>query len=344
MIINIVKDSKGVVLVLVLSIVALFTVMVLEFSSNQVTDIEMAYNFRDTTQAYYLTKAGIEAAKVLLKEDDPSYDSLDEDWANFSEYAMFAATFLGGPSFTGTLTDECSKMDFNSLVTKDGQRDEFRIAQLKRLFRNIPEIDIGEDELSDLIDAIVDWIDTDDNPTGFGGAEDDYYQRQEPPYECKDGPMDTPEEVLLVFKGISKSDDEYKIYCEYYNAIRNYVTVGTGGKININTASREVLLSLSEFINEDVVDSIMNCRPLTSEKDIYSCIEGIDFNVSEKDQPEAYAEMAKIKDIITIISSRFLVDVKGTMPSGAELNLKAVLERKIESKGIKVQTMYYRIY
>jgi len=339
MIINIVKDSKGVVLVLVLSIVALFTVMVLEFSSDQVTDIEMAYNFRDTTQAYYLTKAGLEAAKVLLKEDDPTYDAEDEDWANFSEYAMFAATFLGGPGFTGTLTDECSKIDFNSLVTKDGQRDEFRIAQLKRLFA-ILEIDIGEDELSDLIDAMVDWIDTNDIPTGFGGAEDDYYQRQDPPYECKDGPMDTPEECLLV-RGM---EQEYFYGTEDYTGIKDYVTVGTEGKININTASRDVLLSLSEFINEDVVDSIMNCRPLTSEKDIYGCIEGIDFNVSEKDPPEAYAEMAKIKDIITIISTRFLVDVKGTMPSGAILNLKAVLERKIESKEIKVQTVYYRIY
>ncbi len=342
MIINIVKDSKGVVLVLVLSIVALFTVMVLEFSSDQVTDIEMAYNFRDTTQAYYLTKAGLEAAKVLLKEDDPTYDAEDEDWANFSEYAMFAATFLGGPGFTGTLTDECSKIDFNSLVTKDGQRDEFRIAQLKRLFA-ILEIDIGEDELSDLIDAMVDWIDTNDIPTGFGGAEDDYYQRQDPPYECKDGPMDTPEECLLV-RGM---EQEYFYGTEDYTGIKDYVTVGTEGKININTASRDVLLSLSEFINEDVVDSTMNYRPITPEN-INVFLQEIGFAAStmsfSPDSPEA-KELGYIKDnIITINSTRFLVDVKGTMPSGAELNLKAVLERKIESKEIKVQTVYYRIY
>jgi len=335
MIINIVKDSKGVVLVLVLSIVALFTVMVLEFSSDQVTDIEMAYNFRDTTQAYYLTKAGIEAAKVLLKEDDPTYDAEDEDWANFSEYAMFAATFLGGPGFTGTLTDECSKIDLNSLVTKDGQRDEFRIEQLKRLFA-ILEIDIGVDELSDLIDAIVDWIDTDDNPTGFGGTEDDYYQRQEDPYECKDGPMDMPEECLLV-KGM-RSEYLYGIKDEY-EGIRDYITVGTGGMININTASREVLLSFSDEIGEDLVEMIIDNRPFKTREDLTKFISGID--LSGYDQGDAPQMLG---NIITIISTRFLVDVKGTMPSGAELNLKAVLERKIEGEGIKVQTVYYRIY
>ncbi|MCD6570760.1 MAG: type II secretion system minor pseudopilin GspK [Deltaproteobacteria bacterium] len=332
MMINIIKDSKGVVLVLVLSIVALFTVMVLEFSSDQTTDIEMAYNFRDTTQAHYLTKAGVEAAKVLLKEDDPTYDAEDDDWANFSEYAAASAVFLDGPSFSGNITDECSKIDLNSLVTKDGQRDEFRIAQLKRLF-HILEIDISEDELSDLIDAIVDWVDPDTNPTGFGGAEDDYYQSLDVPYECKDGPMDTPEEILLV-KGMKSA---YFYGTAEYTGIKDYVTVGTGGKININTASREVLMSLSDDIDEDLVEMIIDNRPFKTPEELGKFITGIPIDLSEYDQGEG---ALMLENIITIISTRFLVDVKGVMPSGARLNLKAVLERK----GGKVQIMYYRIY
>jgi general secretion pathway protein K len=70
----------------------------------------------------------------------------------------------------------------------------------------------------------------------MGGAEDEYYLSLEPPYHCKNAPMDSIEEILLV-KGMKS---EYFFTTENYDGLKNYVTVGTSGKININTASEMV--------------------------------------------------------------------------------------------------------
>ncbi|TFG92315.1 MAG: hypothetical protein E4H15_03990 [Syntrophobacterales bacterium] len=170
------RDSRGVVLLLVLSMVAILTVMVVNFSADQGLDIELAYNFRDSLQAQYIARAGIEAAIVMLNNDDPAYDSADEEWGSFSDYAMAASAFLEGPVFTGTLADESSKIDINSLIT-EGQQ-EFRVLQFKRLFELL-EIDITNEELEDLVNAVIDWLDK-DSETTFG-AEDDYYESLEVP-------------------------------------------------------------------------------------------------------------------------------------------------------------------
>jgi len=320
---DIARDSRGVVLILVLSTVAMFTAMVLSFSSDQGYDIELAYNFRDSLQAYYLADAGVEAAKALLKDDNPNYDGLDEDWAKFSEYAAASSAFLDGPVFVGEITDECSKIDINSLVKEDGEPDPTRIEQLKRLF-GILNIDITEDELNNLIDAIIDWLDPDDEPTGLGGAEDDFYQALDRPYVCKNRNMDTIEEILLV-KGMKK---EYFYGTKDYEGISKYITVGTGGKININTASKEVLMSLSDDIDDADVEDIMDHRP-------YKRIED-----AKKEMYSVTSSPSQVDDLITVESKRFKVEVTASMPSGANLVLTAVIDR---SSGTP-KVVYYKIH
>ncbi|EAQ78869.1 type II secretion system protein GspK [Blastopirellula marina] len=49
----------------------------------------------------------------------------------------------------------------------------------------------------DIADAILDYIDEDDEPREFG-AEVDYYSGLDPPYAPKNGPLETVEELLLV--------------------------------------------------------------------------------------------------------------------------------------------------
>ena len=55
----------------------------------------------------------------------------------------------------------------------------------------------------DVADAIVDWLDMDSSPRPYG-AEDDYYTALSPPYHCKNGPLDSLEELLLV-RGVTRS-------------------------------------------------------------------------------------------------------------------------------------------
>ena len=54
-----------------------------------------------------------------------------------------------------------------------------------------------------IADAILDWIDTDDQPREFG-AEVESYSGLDPPYAPKNGPLDSIEELLLV-RGVTPS-------------------------------------------------------------------------------------------------------------------------------------------
>ena len=324
------KDKRGVVLILVLSMVALFSAMIVNFSSDEGLDIELAYNFRDSIQAQYITMAGVEAAKVILSQDDAGYDSLDGQWAEFPVFAATASTYLEGGQLTGTITDECSKFDLNSLAIKNSYSD-FRKQQFKNLF-TVLNIDITSEELDDLTNSIIDW----ESATGevsIGGAKDEYYQSLEPPYHCKNGPMDSIEEIMLV-KGMKK---EYFFGTENYEGIRNFITVcpektPASGKININTASETVLRSISDHFTEDVVNNIVACRPFKGSD--FSCARGLDLTDSSPETTWINSTLVVMK------STRFSVDVTGKMPSGALINVKAVLERISNNPRI----VYYRIY
>jgi general secretion pathway protein K len=319
------KDKRGVVLILVLSMVALFSAMIITFSSDESLDIELAYNFHDSIQAQYIALAGVEAAKVILVQDDPGHDSPDEQWAKFPVYLATASTYLNGALLTGTITDECSKFDLNSLAIADNYKD-YRKQQFQRLF-TLQNIDITTEELEDLTLSIIDWLDTDSEVT-MGGAEDEYYLSLEPPYHCKNAPMDSIEEILLV-KGMKS---EYFFGTENYEGLKNYLTVATGGKININTASETVLKGISERFNDDVVSSIIACRPFISQN--FSCVHGLDLS-------DGSDESNWIKNNVLVVkSSRFSVEVKGAMPSGAQVNVKSVLERINNNARI----VYYRIH
>ncbi len=321
------KDKQGAVLLLVLATVALFTVMVVNFSADQGLDIELAYNFRDSAQAQYIARSGIEAAKAILEKDDKAYDSEDEEWGEFPEYAIAASGYLDGPVFTGVLTDESGKFDLNALGIQGEQGNQaFRQAQFIRLL-DVLDIDMNESEKKELADSVKDWVDKDDEETE-SGAENEYYQSLDHPYECKNAPMDSPEEILLV-KGMKP---EYYYGTENHEGLGKYVTAGKGGKININTASDAVLMSISESITEDVVEEIKDCRPFMQES--FECIRSLNFSDTSDD-------MKWIKSAIGINSSRFCADMKGSMPSGAQVNIKAILER---NNSDSVRIVYYKIY
>jgi type II secretory pathway component PulK len=108
------------------------------------------------------------------------------------------------------------------------------------------------------VNSILDWIDPDDNPR-VQGAESDFYQSYWPdhPYNAKNGPIDDLSELLLI-RGVTPelfwggSVEGNRLYAFNPQARRNaspVTSVGltnlftplSAGKININTASAEVL-------------------------------------------------------------------------------------------------------
>ena len=95
-----------------------------------------------------------------------------------------------GPLFG--ICDEGGKININAIMRLDKSGNT--LYSLLMLLPNMTD---------DIANAIIDWLDPDDNPRqstvgGMGGAESSYYQGLSPPYSCKNGPIDSLEELLLV--------------------------------------------------------------------------------------------------------------------------------------------------
>jgi general secretion pathway protein K len=239
-------------LLLVLVIVALLTSLLTELSFSTMVDMHLTETFRDSTRAYYLAKGGVNAGRMILQADNNNYDSLDETWSNgVINYPV------GEGSVTILIEDLDGKLDINGMVV--GNNPQAIVAD--RFYRLL--VAIGLDKLADpaeLTAALIDWMDTGDDPyteihtdgqsLPVSGAEDIYYQSLSQPYRCKNGPLETLQELSLV-KGFTP---------EIVKRVSPHLAVNGTLAININTASAEVLMSLDLQISRDTAETIIDYR------------------------------------------------------------------------------------
>lgn len=245
------RDERGVALVLAIFVVSMLVALVLEFDRMTRTDLLAAGNFRDTIKAFYLAKAGIAAARGILKEDslyNGQYDGLDEIWAT-----GLPSLATGEGSIRVLIHDEAGKLNPNHLVGgPTRKRIPAKVAQMRRLL-TLLKLD------PDLVDVMVDWIDSDDEPERFG-AERAYYAGLAPPYKAKNGPFESLSELRLL-KGVTE---------EVYRALAPYLTVATPehGRTNINTADPVVLQAMDSRISPQIADGIVKARPFRRLQDL----------------------------------------------------------------------------
>jgi general secretion pathway protein K len=226
---NSLRSRKGFVLFLVLvtvSVTASFLFSLYYFST---LNFKRAESFRDYTVAYHAAVSAVRLALYFLRNDNNSFDGIGDDWASPFYYNY------RGVSISVRVQDECGKLNVNNLMDNRWHG----IAQ--RLFENL--------ELNtDLADALRDWIDRDDEVFG-NGAESFYYEGLG--YRPLNAHMKSIYELLYV-KGVDE---------RLFKKLKDYLTV-YGGKVNVNSAPKEVLLALSPQMNEDAVDSIIESRPI----------------------------------------------------------------------------------
>jgi general secretion pathway protein K len=244
-----VKSERGAALVLALLVVALLMTLVLEFDRSVRLEHRAAGNYRDATAAFYLAKAGLEEGRALLAADQLSgstSDNLTEAWALPGE------TPLGAGMMRVSIVDEERYFPINSLVSDNVVNVE-RVAQFQRLLRAL-QID------DRLADAVVDWIDQNDVALP-DGAESDYYGSLSPPYRAHNGPIDSIEELRLI-KGVT--DDVYNRLAPHLTAMQS----GDILRVNLNTADPLVLGALDPDLTPDLVNRLIDNRPIESLQDI----------------------------------------------------------------------------
>ena len=218
-------DESGVALLITLLVLVLIVVLAMEIFRTGSRAAQTGAYGRDSIRATLLAEGGVAAATVALREDakNNSYDTLDEVWSR-----PVPPIELGDGDILVTVEDEERKFNLNKLVLPNGNApDEQKLAVFRRL------LEVLDIEPS-LADAVVDWLDNDDT-SRVGGAESSYYLSLPFPYRAKNDFFDTLEELRLV-RGMT---------AERFGKLSPFVTIHSSGRVNINTAPKEILMALS---------------------------------------------------------------------------------------------------
>ena len=259
------RNSEGFALLLTLLIITLIVTVTFQFNTTMTSELYAAANLRDGVRLRSIANSGFHCALAVLFEDtaENQFDSLHEAWANFSALSVHSSLMFDDGRFEVRIIDHSGRIQINQLLIKVADEagevsyayDQTQRELLTR-FLNSEEFGLDEETVEDLLDALKDWMDPDNEVTGFG-AEDSYYQTLNKPYACKNAPVDSLEELLLV-RGITR---ELYYGTEEIPGIADYLTTqGNDGKININTAHPLVLMSLSEHMDQEMVVEMIAYR------------------------------------------------------------------------------------
>ena len=251
------EDNRGFALILTILIISLLIVVMLQFNNAMWAGLYSSANLRDGTRLDIIARSGIHCALAVLSEDasTSSSDSLNEAWARSKELSFNSVELFEQGRFQVDISDLCGKIPINRLIGENGEYNEAQKMLLTR-FLGLERFGLEPEAVGNLIDAIKDWIDADDEPTRFG-AESGYYQSLEKPYACGNKPMDSLDELRLV-KGMT--DALFFGKDDTGGGISDHLTVYGDGRININTAGPLVLRALSEDIDTEMVQDMMDYR------------------------------------------------------------------------------------
>ncbi|MCP9440581.1 MAG: type II secretion system minor pseudopilin GspK [Nitrospira sp.] len=250
-------DERGIALLLSLLVLALLTAIILEFDAEARREYREAAAFRDHVKSGALMRAAVQAASAALQQDflrdkrsGERFDGPLDLWAlPIKNYA------IGDGLLSAQIQDERGKLNLNDLVASAGDpiQSKTRTDRIRRLFELL-QIN------PDLVDALIDWIDQDDNPRP-AGAESLYYQSLKPPYRAANGPLQALSDLRLV-KGFTP---------DIIARLSRYVTVHPiegGEPVNINTAEPPVIQALDPDITSAMAMEIIQGRPYKTKEEL----------------------------------------------------------------------------
>lgn len=346
------KKNKGIALILVISTLALLSIMMVEFTSGSQMNFRMSSNFKNSAKARALARSGIYFALLELKvfnmikenpivKQIPGFNEgmLDQLWQFGFIYPPIStkkATFgtekaikelaevskIDG-KIRVEITDESAKIDLNALRKSENR------AGISKQLENIFERKKSSDEdffekyrdlrFPELVEHIADWIDKDNEKIG-GGSEENYYGRLPAPYKPKNAPLDTVSELQMI-EGFDNS--------EIFDLLLPYITMYPTGGVNVNTADASMLLSISPELTDEDVKKIIEHRQTTrfkkSEEFEQFCkntlLKSADFNRNPRILLSTTSEIFSMVSTAEVQgaqqSIRVVVDISKTMPDGS---------------------------
>jgi len=166
--------DAGAALVVALGVLVIISAVVVGLAAAVRTTTLAAAGDYQRLALYQAAKGGVNLARAVLAQDEPADEDLDEPWATQEETELELAD---GSLLVVRIEDASARLNLNSCSAES----------LLALPGVTPE----------MADSLLDWRDRDDQPRDQG-AELEYYQALDPPYEPANRSLERLEELLQV--------------------------------------------------------------------------------------------------------------------------------------------------
>ncbi|MGI9261856.1 MAG: type II secretion system minor pseudopilin GspK [Woeseiaceae bacterium] len=243
--------NRGVALITAMLVAALATMVAANLSWDNALDVRRTMVLMNRDQAVQVALGGESWIISILHQDrqDSDTDHLGELWAS----ELPGLPIEGGEVF-GNIEDLQGRFNVNNLIDDSGKVDEEALNQFRRLLNAL-----GLDPRFAGIAA--DWIDTDLEPSFPDGAEDSIYTGMIPPYRTPNQALTSVSELAAI-EGMDRAT---------FKVLEPHVTALPGRtKINVNTATAPVLLSLGDDMSTADVEGLLAERESAGFADIES--------------------------------------------------------------------------
>lgn len=267
-------SRRGFAVLMVMVVVTVLSILAGALAIFLKVESQLAANSNDSEKLLWAGRAGVDRACWILANEPGGPTSLKQIWAGGSGTDAETNGPLVGISLTGYPVGDCT-VD----ISMEEQESKFNVntADEQLLRQILTAMGAKPDEIATVSDSIQDWIDQDD-ATKPAGAESDYYQGNVPPYHAKNAPVDDIEELQLIkgvtpliyYGGSTDSGQPFQKHHlgfntgpgaseEIFFGLREVLTPYSSGKLNINTASSNVLSCIPEM-DGNAIEGILNLR------------------------------------------------------------------------------------
>ena len=297
--------QQGVALITVMLVVALATLLAVSMMRNQNISLRYAEGLFTQDQTILYTQGAEGFVQDLLlrdldndKRNKREVDHPAETWAK-----PFPAFPVPGGSVQASLHDLQGRFNLNLLVQENAVNTAAQTT-LKRMLANL--------DLPDNLDAaLIDWMDSDNEPNGVDGAEDDFYTRLPVPYRTANQPLVDVSELLLV-KGFTP---------EVVAALRPHVSaLPATALINVNTATPELVRAFTENMTASGAEELRRNRPSDGYETADAFLDEPAFNGLDATAKNA------LKPLLVVRTGYFELSARATI-SGRHSVLHSVLAR-----------------
>lgn len=196
-------NRRGSVLILVMVVIAMLTLGAYSFSEIMISESEATAMYGRQAETRAFADSGVELAAAVIavpeSEEDASLyhnpnrfrgvllrESENARGRGYFSVVAPVETDPAGTALRNGLIDESGRLNLNRLLSFE--LDE---TQTRELLMYLPDM------TEEVADAILDWIDDDEILRAYG-AESDYYTSLDPPYEARNGALESIDELLQV--------------------------------------------------------------------------------------------------------------------------------------------------